>query len=171
MEEVILVDGDDHFLGTINKNKAHKSGALHRSFSIFLVNDAGDFLLQQRSLAKNHSAGLWTNTCSGHPRPKETLLAAGIRRLDEEMGIAASLNQLYHFTYRIEFDNGLIEHELNHVFLGRFNNEPKTNKEEVSDWKYMATEDLIQDLELHPETYSEWFKLSYEIVIVNSFIQ
>lgn len=171
MDEVILVDSDDNYLGTMGKMKAHKSGALHRAFSVYLVNDKGDFLLQRRAADKYHSAGLWTNACCSHPLPKETTMHAAIRRLDEEMGIVVSLNHLYHFTYRVEFDNGLIEHELDHVYLGIYNGTPKPSPKEVMDWKLMPSNEIIKDVKLHPELYTEWFKLSYEIVIVNNFVE
>jgi len=171
MDEVILVDSDDNFLGTMEKMEAHKSGSLHRAFSIYLVNDKGEFLLQKRADNKYHSAGLWTNACCSHPRPDESTLRAAIRRLSEEMGISASLTHLYHFTYNIKFNNGLTEHELDHVYLGTFNESANPNPEEVSDWKYMSTDEIIKDVKANPDNYTEWFKLSYEIVIVNAFIQ
>ena len=138
MEEVVLVDSDDNFLGTMEKMEAHKKGTLHRAFSVYLVNNKGEFLLQRRASSKYHSAGLWTNTCCSHPRLNETTLAAAERRLDEEMGIFTSLTHLFHFIYRVDFDNALTEHELDHVYLGTFNGEPNPNPEEVSKWKYMS---------------------------------
>ena len=171
MEEVILVDSDDNFLGKMETKEAHQSGALHRAFSVYLINTAGDFLLQRRAANSYHSAGLWSNACNGHPHPKETTMQAAIRVLDEEMSIVTSLTHLYHFTYKAEFENNLTEHELTHVYLGTYNDSPQPNPEEVLEWQYLSTEELIKDLKLHPEMYTEWFKLSYEIVIVNSFIQ
>jgi len=171
MDEVILVDSDDNFLGTMEKMQAHKEGKLHRAFSIYLTNDQGDFLLQRRAANKYHSAGLWTNTCCSHPLPEESNMEAAIRRLDQEMGIATSLNHLYHFTYKVEFDNGLTEHELDHVYLGKFNDAPNPDPNEVMEWKYMSADDIIKDVKENPDNYTEWFKLSYEIVLVNTFIQ
>jgi isopentenyl-diphosphate delta-isomerase len=168
MAEVVLVNSDDKELGTMEKLKAHQSGTLHRAFSIYLINKNGDFLLQRRAADKYHSAGLWTNTCCSHPLPKETTMQAAIRRLDEEMGIATSLTHLFHFTYRVAFANGLIEHELDHVYLGNFNDTPRPNPEEVMDWKYISADEIIKDVKLHPELYTEWFKLSYENVILKS---
>ena len=171
MDEVILVDSDDNFLGTMEKMKAHQLGELHRAFSIYIINNEGEFLLQRRAADKYHSAGLWTNTCCSHPRPNESTMAAAIRRLYEEMGMATSLTHLYHFTYKAEFDNGLTEHELDHVYLGTFNDAPNPDPNEVMEWKYMSTEEIIKDVKEHPEDYTEWFKQSYEIVIVNAFIE
>ena len=171
MDEVILVDSDDNFLGTMEKMQAHKEGRLHRAFSIYLTNDQGDFLLQRRAANKYHSAGLWTNTCCSHPRPDESNMAAAIRRLDEEMGIATSLTHLYHFTYKVEFGNGLTEHELDHIFLGKFNDAPNPDSNEVMEWKYMPADDIIRDVKENPDNYTEWFRLSYEIVLVNTFIE
>jgi isopentenyl-diphosphate delta-isomerase len=171
MEEVILVNSDDSYVGTMEKMQAHREGKLHRAFSVYLRNDQGELLLQRRAEHKYHSAGLWTNACCSHPRPKEGNMEAAIRRLHEEMGITTSLDHLYHFTYHVEFDNGLTEHELDHVFLGEFNDAPIPNPEEVMEWKYMSADDIIKDVKKNPENYTEWFKLSFEIVLVNTFIQ
>lgn len=171
MEEVILVDSDDNFIGNMEKMQAHREGKLHRAFSVYLTNDKGDLLLQRRAADKYHSAGLWTNACCSHPRPKESNMEAAVRRLHEEMGITTSLNHLYHFTYYVEFENGLIEHELDHVYLGTYNDAPNPNPAEVMEWKYMSADDIVKDVKKNPDSYTEWFKLSFEIVLVNTFIQ
>ena len=117
-EKVILVDANDTPLGTMEKIEAHKKGLLHRAFSIFIVNARGELLLQQRALHKYHSPGLWTNTCCSHQREGETTLEAGARRLQEEMGMQVPLTFLFSFIYNTTFDNGLTEHELDHVLHG-----------------------------------------------------
>src|SRR5689334_14921661 len=127
MEYVILVDASDNELGTMDKMEAHRKGVLHRAFSILLFNSKGEILLQKRSSLKYHSAGLWTNTCCSHPKPNEPMTTAAQRRLSEEMGINASLEFLYKFQYQVQLDNGLIEHELDHVYIGLFNDEPIIN--------------------------------------------
>ena len=169
-EEVILVDDDDNFLGTADKLEAHRQGLLHRAFSVFIINDTGEWLLQQRAMEKYHSGGLWTNACCSHPRPDETTMEAAVRRLHEEMGITAALTHLFHFTYRTEFDNGLIEHELDHVYIGRFSGTPQPDPNEVMDWKFVHPEKIIAEVKAYPERFTEWFKLSYEIVLINAFI-
>jgi isopentenyl-diphosphate Delta-isomerase len=142
MEQVILVNEQDEPLGLMEKMEAHEKGILHRAFSVFLFNDRHQLLLQKRALTKYHSGGLWTNTCCSHPRENEEVLDAGNRRLREEMGIQSQLTNVFSFVYRAELDNNLIEHELDHVLVGTFNDTPQPNPEEVMDWKYIDLEEI-----------------------------
>src|SRR5687768_14610065 len=136
MEQVILVDNDDNAIGTMEKMEAHQKGCLHRAFSVILYNSQGDMLIQKRSAAKYHSAGLWTNACCSHPLPGENIKDATRRRLKEELGIDVSTEFRYKFIYKANLDGGLIEHELDHVFTGLFDGRPHINEDEVSDWKF-----------------------------------
>lgn len=159
MEEVVLVDLHDNPLGTMEKMEAHEKGLLHRAFSVLLFNSMGEILLQQRALEKYHSGGLWTNACCSHPRTNESVEDAAQRRLVEEMGISLRPSFLYSFIYRAELNDALIEHEFDHVLVAEFNGTPEVNPEEVNDWKYVDMDTLARDMELHPERYTEWFKL------------
>lgn len=158
MEYVILVDEHDNELGTYEKLDAHKLGLLHRAFSVLLFNDKGELLLQKRSSGKYHSAGLWTNTCCSHPRPGESIKEAARRRLREEMGIHASPSPVYSFIYKTELENGLIEHELDHVLIGMYNGTPDINRHEVDAWKFESLDTLKSDIQSNPEHYTFWFK-------------
>lgn len=166
MEElVILIDTNDSPIGQMEKLEAHQKGELHRAFSIFIFNTKGELLLQQRALDKYHSGGLWTNTCCSHPRPGEDNLAAANRRLKEEMGMKANLTPAFSFTYRAEFESGLIEHEYDHVFFGKSDLLPVINKEEVEQYKYINLDTLKQELLLYPDHYTPWLKICLEKVI------
>lgn len=156
-EQVILVDTNDQVTGYEEKLKAHQEGLLHRAFSVFVFNDKGELLLQQRALSKYHSAGLWTNTCCSHPRPGENTTDAAIRRIQEEMGFACELQPLFSFIYRVSFDNGLSEHELDHVLAGTYNGSPLPDEAEVMAWKWVNTNALTKDMHAHPENYTYWF--------------
>jgi isopentenyl-diphosphate delta-isomerase len=158
MEQVILVDELDREVGVMEKLEAHRRGVLHRAFSVFLFNANGEMLLQKRSWKKYHSAGLWTNTCCSHPRPEETVEESIRRRLQFEMGIEAQTVFSHKFVYKTFLGN-LIENELDHVFVGRFDGEPTINREEVEDWKYTNDTDLVQDIKENPQSYTHWFKL------------
>ena len=164
-EQVILVDTNDNKIGLMPKMEAHEKALLHRAFSVFIFNDKRELMLQQRAADKYHSPLLWTNTCCSHQRDGETNLEAGKRRLQEEMGFATELKEVFWFVYKAPFDNGLTEHELDHVMVGEFNGEPKINKEEVASYKWMTLEEVKVDMELNPEIYTEWFKIIFE----NSF--
>lgn len=161
-EQVVLVDENDKEIGYMGKQEAHVKGLLHRAFSIFLMNDKGEWLLQQRALSKYHSPGLWTNACCSHPRKGETTLDAAHRRLMEELGISvASLSKTYHFLYKADVGGGLIEHELDHVYVGTYNDAPNFNNEEVADYIYISLEDLEVDMIDNPTKYTEWFKITF----------
>ncbi len=161
---VILVNIADKEVGSLEKLEAHKKAVLHRAISVFICNSEGDWLLQRRAFDKYHSRGLWTNTCCSHPLPGETSLEAANRRLKEEMGMQADLNEIFWFTYKEPLDNELTEHELDHVFVGITDELPKINPTEVNDWKYISFEELKTDIKTHPERYTVWFKMIYERV-------
>ena len=162
MEQVILVDEQDRPIGLMEKQAAHIGPHLHRAFSVFIFNSKGELLLQQRALSKYHSPGLWTNTCCSHPRAGETLEEATSRRLKEEMGMSCPIHEVYTFIYMAPVGQGLTEHEFDHVFIGQSDDIPAINTEEVASWKYMSIDDLEKDIELYPELYTEWFKITFE---------
>lgn len=166
-EKVVLVNEQDEELGLMPKMEAHEKGVLHRAFSIFLFNDQQELLLQRRASTKYHSPGLWTNTCCSHPRENESVLEAAHRRLFEEMGISAELEQKFSFIYHAKLDKNLIEHELDHVVMGSFNGEPTINLSEVEAWKYISIEMLNTDVKANPNNYTEWFKICLAEVLEN----
>lgn len=161
-EKVILVDTNDNPIGLMNKLEAHEKAVLHRAFSVFILNDKNELMLQQRAQHKYHSPLLWTNTCCSHQRENETNIQAGTRRLREEMGFETELKEMFHFIYKAPFDNGLTEHELDHVMIGYYNNMPDINKEEVESWKWMKIEDVKNDMITNPDQYTIWFKIIFE---------
>ncbi|MBS0604059.1 MAG: isopentenyl-diphosphate Delta-isomerase [Verrucomicrobia bacterium] len=168
-ERVVLVDEFDNEIGQSGKLQAHIEGKLHRAISVFLFNDKGQMLLQQRALSKYHSGGLWTNTCCSHPRPGESNLDAAERRLGEEMGIRCKLEKVFDFTYKAYLDKNLTEYEFDHVFFGKFNDEPQLNPDEASDWKWIGLEDLERDVAIHPERYTAWFKIILKRVLESAY--
>ena len=157
--KVILVDENDVPRGTMYKMEAHLKGELHRAFSVFIFNSKGEMLLQKRALEKYHSGGLWTNACCSHPLPDENMDDSAHKRLQEEMGFDCPLKKVFHFTYKAALNNELTEHELDHVFIGHYDESPKPNAAEVSEWKYIDTNTLLKNMKLHPEQYTYWFKL------------
>ncbi|MCK5637893.1 MAG: isopentenyl-diphosphate Delta-isomerase [Flavobacteriaceae bacterium] len=161
-EQVILVNENDEQLGLMPKMEAHEKARLHRAFSVFVFNDNGELLLQQRAADKYHSPTLWTNTCCSHQRDGESNIEAGKRRLQEEMGFVCDLKEVFWFVYKAPFDNGLTEHELDHVMVGYFNGYPEINKDEVESYKWMTLEDVKTDIKNHPEYYTEWFKIIFK---------
>ena len=156
---VILVDETDQEIGQMNKLESHLKGVLHRAVSILIFNSKGEWLLQQRALGKYHSPGLWTNTSCSHPTPGEDSKSAAERRLKEEMGMSVELQFSFHFMYKTAFDNGLIENELDHVYLGYSDELPVLNEEEAMDYRYENLESLLESVESNPENYTEWFKI------------
>ena len=161
-ENVILVDVLDNQLGLMPKMEAHEKAVLHRAFSVFIFNDKDELMLQQRAAHKYHSPLLWTNTCCSHQRDGESNIEAGKRRLIEEMGFKTNLKEIFSFVYKAPFDNGLTEHELDHVMIGNFNGTPKINPDEVASYKWMTLEEVKKDIELQPKLYTAWFKIIFK---------
>lgn len=161
-EKVILVNSNDEPIGLMPKMEAHEKALLHRAFSVFVINDNNELMLQQRALQKYHSPGLWTNTCCSHQRDGEENIEAGLRRLQEEMGFETPLEYLFNFIYKAPFDNGLTEHELDHVMLGRYEGEPSINSEEVASWKWMDIDLIHADLINNPAAYTVWFAIIFD---------
>ena len=156
--EVILVDEADTPLGRCEKLAAHRTGVLHRAFSVFLFDGEGRWLLQQRHPDKYHSGGLWTNTCCSHPQPGQETVDAARIRLRHEMGVEAEIRPLFQFTYHAQFDDGLIEHELDHVFVGNFQGTPLPDPAEVCDWRWVDSTELMEEMATHPEHFTVWFR-------------
>lgn len=161
-EKVILVNESDEALGSMEKMEAHRSGVLHRAFSIFIFNSRGEMLLQQRAFAKYHSGGLWTNACCSHPMPGEDTIAAAKRRLKEELGFETTLKKIFHFVYKAELDNGLIEHEFDHVFAGEYDGALHINADEARDYCYKEMAEIKNSLQTHPQKYTAWFRLAFQ---------
>jgi isopentenyl-diphosphate delta-isomerase len=161
-EYVILVNEKDQEIGLMPKLEAHQKAVLHRAFSVFIFNSENELMLQQRASNKYHSPNLWTNTCCSHQRSGESNIQAGTRRLYEEMGFTTTLNEITSFIYKAPFDNGLTEHELDHIMVGYYNEDPVINSDEVEDWKWMKIEDVKNDISLNPDLYTAWFKIIFK---------
>jgi len=162
IEKVVLVNEKDEVVGAMEKIEAHEKALLHRAFSVFVINKNNELMLQRRALGKYHSPGLWTNTCCSHPRVGESYEDGAHRRLIEEMGFDCELKDVFSFIYKAPFDNGLTEHELDHVFVGYCETEPKINPEEVDSWKWIAIDELKKDIAKNPDNYTVWFKIIFE---------
>jgi len=161
-EHVILVNENDEQIGLMPKMEAHEKAVLHRAFSVFIFNSKKELMLQQRAAHKYHSPLLWTNTCCSHQRDGESNIEAGTRRLREEMGFTTGLKEVISFIYKAPFDNGLTEHEFDHVMTGFYEMEPNINKQEVQAWKWMPLDAVKCDVELNPNIYTSWFKIIFK---------
>jgi len=160
-EEVILVNEQDQQVGVMEKMEAHQKGLLHRAFSIFIFNEKGEMLLQQRAATKYHSGGKWSNACCSHPRPGEELLDAAGRRLKEELGFETGLKKIFEFAYKVEFENGLAENEVDHVFVGEYYGQINLNPEEAQDYCFKSLPEIKHSLQIKPGIYTEWFLLAF----------
>jgi isopentenyl-diphosphate delta-isomerase len=160
-KEVVLVNERDESLGTMEKMEAHRKGVLHRAFSVFIFNSKGEMLLQQRALGKYHSGGLWTNACCSHPGAGENVADAAARRLKEEMGFSVPLKKIFDFIYHSEMENGLTEHEFDHVFTGQHDGVISPDKDEVKDYCYKSLESIRQNLQSHPHHFTAWFHIAF----------
>jgi len=158
MTKIILVDKRDRKIGVGEKLKVHKEGKLHLAISVFIFNKKGEILLQKRAKRKYHSGGLWSNTCCSHPRPGESVFLAAKRRLKEEMGIETKLKRVFKIQYMAKVGD-LIENEIDHVFIGYFDGNPKINKREAEDFKWEKIENVLDDLKKNPQKYTIWFQI------------
>lgn len=165
MENVILVNERDEETGIMEKMEAHEKALLHRAFSVFIFNNDGEMLLQQRASRKYHSPNLWTNACCSHPKPQEATGTAAKRRLKEELGFETDLEKIFDFTYKADFENGLTEYEFDHVFTGIYEGEIKPNPAEVLDFCYKSMEDIQHSLESHPHKYTVWFAIAFPRIL------
>ncbi|MEC8248464.1 MAG: isopentenyl-diphosphate Delta-isomerase [Bacteroidota bacterium] len=161
-ERVILVNEKDEKIGLMPKMEAHEKAVLHRAFSVFIFNSKNELMLQQRAAHKYHSPLLWTNTCCSHQRDGESNIEAGTRRLKEEMGFTTPLKEVTSFIYKAPFDNGLTEHEFDHVMVGHYESRPTINSKEVESWKWMPLETIKEDIAIQPELYTAWFKIIFD---------
>nr|WP_319005146.1 isopentenyl-diphosphate Delta-isomerase [Acuticoccus sediminis] len=157
-DTLIIVDRHDRAVGSGPKMHVHEQGLLHRAFSIFVFDRHGRLMLQRRARTKYHSGGLWTNTCCGHPRAGEDLDAAARRRLGEEMGFCCDLRNVGSFIYRADMQNGLIEHEYDHVYFGTFDGEPVSNPDEADEWRWIEQYRLLAWMQDAPEDFTAWFR-------------
>lgn len=156
-DAVILVNASDEPIGTAGKIDAHSNAQLHRAFSVFIVAPDNRILLQRRADGKYHSGGLWSNACCGHPRPGEATRDAAQRRLREEMGIDCELVSTGAFTYRAAVSDDLVEHEYDHVFVGKCAGNPTPDPQEIQEWRWVSLDDLTAWLEREPEAFTVWF--------------
>jgi len=162
-EELILVDSDDNEIGYASKADAHDGGGiLHRAFSLFLFNEAGELLLQQRAPSKRLWGGYWSNSCCSHPRRGESLAVATSRRLLDELNFDTELEYVYRFCYEAEFGSAGSENELCHVYLGRATEDIRPNESEISGIRYITAARLAKELEQHPDSFTPWFKQEWQ---------
>jgi isopentenyl-diphosphate Delta-isomerase len=159
--DVILVDEHDVQTGIMEKIAVHQKALLHRAFSVFIFNKKGEVLLHKRAHKKYHSGGLWTNACCSHPQPGEETIMAAQMRLREEMGFNTELKKAFDFIYKAPFDNGLTEHEFDHVYIGCYDGNIVPNEEEVSDYCFKSFEEIKNSIRSHPQKYTEWFKIAF----------
>jgi isopentenyl-diphosphate delta-isomerase len=159
---VVLVDERDREIGTAEKMRVHSEGMLHRAFSVFVFDDSGRLLIQRRADGKYHSGGLWSNTCCGHSQHGEDVRVTAERRLREEMGFVCPLVHCLGFVYRAALDNGLVEHEFDHVLMGRFQGDPIADPHEVGAWRWETPETIRQELGIDDGAYTAWFPLAFD---------
>lgn len=167
--KIALVDEHDNITGFELKNTIHKKGLLHRAFSLFVFNDSDELLLQKRAKSKYHSPGLWTNTCCSHLIENCGFEEYIHERLKYEMGFDCEINFKFLFHYKICFDNGLTENEVDHVYFGKWNGNPCPNLKEAEAFKWMKTDDLIVDIKLYPDKYTYWLKEAMQQIICKNY--
>ena len=161
-EALILVDSDDQVVGHLDKSACHDGdGVLHRAFSLFIFNDRGELLLQQRAAGKRLWGGFWSNSCCSHPRQGESMDLAIHRRLEQELGMSADLDFAYKFEYSAPFEDLGTEHELCWVYIGISNTQPVINTTEIDDWRWIQAAELTRALAEQPEKFTPWLAMEW----------
>jgi isopentenyl-diphosphate Delta-isomerase len=163
--DVVLVDENDVAIGMMEKIEAHQKALLHRAFSVFIFNEKNEMLLHQRALGKYHSAGLWTNACCSHPQQNENVVQAATKRLQEEMGFVTPIAKAFDFIYKASFDNGLTEHEFDHVFIGKYDGKIEPNTDEVESYQFLNTAEIEKELKENPTKFTVWFAIAFPKVL------
>lgn len=161
MVQVVLIDKDDKVVGYEDKETAHKSPLpLHKAISVVIFDEEGKkTLLQKRSSNKPTWPDFWSNTCCTHPLKGESSRQAAKRRLEEEMGFKVPLKEVFTFTYKAKFDDVWGEHELDHVFVGKYSGKIKPNPNEVSEFKWMDIKKLQKEVKNSPDKFTPWFRI------------
>jgi isopentenyl-diphosphate delta-isomerase len=157
-EKLILVDEGNRAVGAAPKQAIHRAGLLHRAFSIFMVDERGRILLQQRNPRKYHSGGLWANSCCGHPRPGERTATAARRRLNEELGVADPLSFCFFARYRADLDHGMKENEYVYVYFGRLRSPTKPDPAEVANIEFLSLREIDRRIKQEPNAFTYWMK-------------
>jgi isopentenyl-diphosphate delta-isomerase len=157
-EPLILVDEANHAIGSAGKTAVHRAGMLHRAFSIFVVDERGRILLQQRSRQKYHSGGLWANSCCGHPRPGERTLAAARRRLHEELGVTSPLTFAFFARYQTALDHGMQENEFVYVYFGPLRSTVQPDPSEVSSVEFLSPTEIRRRIRERPDAFTVWLE-------------
>ena len=160
-DTLILVDESDNQVGTEEKMKAHREGKLHRAFSILIFNSKGQMLLTKRAESKYHWGGFWSNACCSHPRKGESIEQAAHRRLKEELGFDCELQEGFSFIYEAVYENGLGEHEFDHVFIGTYDGEPEPDMNEVDSWRWADVESIAKDIS-NSAKYTPWLQIAWK---------
>jgi len=160
--KVILVDKKNSVIGIEDKLIAHQKALLHRAFSIFVLNNKEELLIQRRALSKYHTPGLWSNTCCSHQQFGQTTIEAANNRLKEEMGFNCELMEVYCLIYKIRLDSNLWEHEFDHILIGNYNGIVTPNPKEVLEYKWISFETLRSEINLSNQEFTPWFKIILE---------
>lgn len=165
-EVVELVDGIGRHAGTMPKPAAHGfPGYLHGAFSVFLFDERGQMLVQRRSMAREHSRGVWSNSCRGHQRPGEPPVRGAKRRVVEELGaVPHGLRKVGKAIYRFrDAVTGLAEYEYHHVCVGRVLEIPRPDPAGVAQIKFAGPAELRRMLAR--EEFSMWFGAMTEVAL------
>ncbi len=163
MEYVILVDEKGEEMGSEEKVSAHlREGKLHKAFSVFVFNDKKELLVQKRSSSKKLWPGFWSNTCCSHPRPKEDIIQAGKRRIQEELGFSCELQNIGSFVYKAQFNNIGVEHEFCYVLSGEHSGAVDPDYSEVEEVRWIPWREIISSTQKEPSLWTPWMHIELE---------
>jgi 16S rRNA (adenine1518-N6/adenine1519-N6)-dimethyltransferase len=158
MEEIFDVcDEEDRVIGQAPRSVVHARRLLHRAVHVFVVNSAGQLLLQQRSAAKDEFPLCYTSSASGHLAAGEDYAAAAARELQEELGLALALRPLHKFKATPQTS---YEHTM--LYLARTDQTPRPDSAEIASLVFSRPWELPPLIAEAPERFSVCFLTLFE---------
>ncbi|MDY6862476.1 MAG: isopentenyl-diphosphate Delta-isomerase [Thermodesulfobacteriota bacterium] len=170
-QKLVLVNLNDDVLGVEEKRECHKGeGIMHRAYIILIFNKKNQLLIQKRSHYKELWPGFWDNSCSSHPKEKESYIESGERRLLEELGFTTDLTALFKFYYKALYLNIGAENELCLIMTGKYNGIITPNIAEVSEWRWVDLACLSEEMEKSSYKFTPWFLIAFELLSEKDYI-
>jgi isopentenyl-diphosphate Delta-isomerase len=166
-----IVDENNLPTGQVTaRQDAHTKGLWHRAVHIYCVrkSEVGvDFLVHLRSKEKGRHPNCWDTRFGGHVKAGETVEEAVLGELEDEAGLAVSLNDLVQADIRVS-DHGA-NREFNYVYflVGDRPVESLVFQDgEVQEVKWMSADEVLESMQKeldrwsgNPDTFreiSEW---------------
>ena len=154
MELVDAYDENNEFTGiTVDRWEALEKGYWKRAVACWIINKKGEILLQKRTGNRKRNPNKWART-GGQVDAGETVEEAIFREVKEELGIEIPKEEISLKNARKSKNEIKKMFTYSFIFIVDYNIEDYTlQKEEVSEVKYVAMEDIIRAREYSDRNY------------------